>query len=101
MTMRRLYLIGLFLFASINGALAVTDEIQVYTGEIEAPGVLGLAWHNNYTPSGLKTPDFPGGLVDNHAYSSVTGMGLRGDALVRGGLLYAALFRHRRPRRDL
>ena len=71
MMMRRFCLIGFFLSASINGALAVTDEIQVYTGDIEAPGVLGLAWHNNYTPGGIKTPDFPGGLIDNHAYSSV------------------------------
>ena len=53
-------------------AFAITDEIQVYTGDIEAPGVLGLTWHNNYTPSGLTTPDYPGALVDNHAYSSVT-----------------------------
>jgi len=53
-------------------ALAVTDEIQIYTGDIEAPGTFGLTWHNNYTPSGLKTPEFPGALVDEHAYSSVT-----------------------------
>ena len=63
---------GLLLLAAIGSASAVTDEIQVYTGDIEAPGVLGLTWHNNYTPSGLKLADFPGGLVDNHAYSSVT-----------------------------
>jgi hypothetical protein len=64
--------IALALMASGNGALAVTDEIQVYTGDIEAPGVLGLTWHNNYTLNGLKTPDYPGALVNNHAYSSVT-----------------------------
>ena len=52
-------------------AFAVTDEIQVYTGDIEAPGTFGLTLHNNYTPSGLKTPEFPGALVDEHAYSSV------------------------------
>ena len=55
-----------------GAAFAVTDEIQVYTGDIEPEGVVGLTWHNNYTASGLKMPDFPGGLVDNHAYSSVT-----------------------------
>jgi hypothetical protein len=49
-----------------------TDEIQVYTGDIEPVGVFGLTWHNNYTANGLKTPDFPGALIDNHAYSSVT-----------------------------
>src|SRR5579872_7618894 len=53
-------------------AFAVTDEIQVYTGEIMPVGEAGLTWHNNYTFNGLKAPDFPGGLVDNHAYSSVT-----------------------------
>ena len=68
----RLYgLAAMLLIASGAGALAVTDEIQVYTGDIEPPGVLGLTWHNNYTPSGIKTPDFPGALIDNHAYSSV------------------------------
>ncbi len=71
MLLRPLGLAGLLLIASGSGALAVTDEIQVYTGEIEAPGTLGLTWHNNYTPSGTKTRDFPAALIDNHAYSSV------------------------------
>lgn len=61
---------GPLVFAS--PALAVTDEIQVYTGDIMAPGQFGLTWHNNYAVNGLKTPDFPGGLVDDKAYSSVT-----------------------------
>ena len=53
-------------------ALAITDEIQVYTGDIAAPGVFNLTWHNNYSPDGLATPDFSGGLKDNHALSGVT-----------------------------
>ena len=53
-------------------ALAVTDEIQVYTGDIAAPGVFNLTWHNNYSPNGLKTPDFPGGLKDDRTLSGVT-----------------------------
>lgn len=53
-------------------ALAVTDEIQVYTGDIAAPGVVSLTWHNNYTLSGSAQPDFAGGLADRHAYSAVT-----------------------------
>lgn len=57
---------------SMGPAGAVTDEIQVYTGDIEKEGVLGLTWHNNYTIDGLQSPAFAGGLVDNHAYSSVT-----------------------------
>src|SRR5580704_16963719 len=70
--MKRLLVAGLLL-ASARAALATpTDEIQVYTGDIEPVGVFGLTWHNNYTPNGLKTPDFPGALTDNHAYSSVT-----------------------------
>ena len=55
-------------------------------------GVFGLTWHNNYTPDGLKTPAYPGALIDNHAYSSVTEWAYGVDALVRGGLylpLYA------------
>jgi hypothetical protein len=71
MLLRPLGLAAMLLIASGSGALAVTDEIQVYTGDIEAPGVLGLTWHNNYTPSGTKTRDFPAALIDNHAYSSV------------------------------
>jgi hypothetical protein len=53
-------------------AWAQTDEIQVYTGEIVDVGVFNLTWHNNYTPSGQKTPAFPGGLVPNHTYNGVT-----------------------------
>ena len=53
-------------------ALALTDEIQVYTGDVAAPGVFNLTWHNNYTPDGLKMPDFPAGLTDNHSWSGVT-----------------------------
>ena len=60
------------LLASTAAASALTDEIQVYTGDIAAPGVFNLTWHNNYTPDGLKTPDFPGGLSDNHGLSGVT-----------------------------
>jgi hypothetical protein len=68
----RIGLSAIFLLGCCGTAFAVTDEIQVYTGEIEPEGVLGLTWHNNYTAQGLKTPDYPGGLVDNHTYSSVT-----------------------------
>ena len=68
----RLGLTAACLLASCGAALAATDEIQVYTGDIEPEGVFGLTWHNNYAISGIKTPDYPGALVDNHAYSSVT-----------------------------
>ena len=65
-------LVLLLLLGSIASASATpTDEIQVYTSEIASEGVLGITWHNNYTADGLKTPDYPGALIDNHAYSSV------------------------------
>ena len=68
----RIGLAAALLCASGGAAFAVTDEIQVYTGDVEPVGVAGLTWHNNYAISGTKTPDFSGGLVDNHTYSSVT-----------------------------
>jgi hypothetical protein len=52
-------------------ASAQTDEIQVYDAEIAEPGALNLMVHNNFTPSGLKTPRFPGGLVANQTLNGV------------------------------
>ena len=52
-------------------AHAQTDEIQVYTGEINKPGEFSLTLHNNYTPSGRKEADFPGGVVPDHAWNGV------------------------------
>jgi hypothetical protein len=46
-----------------RSAGAQTDEIQVYTGELEAPGNFNLTVHANYTPSGRTVADFPGGVV--------------------------------------
>ena len=59
------------LFAGAAIAPAETDEIQVYGGEIAEPGVFNLTWHNNFTPTGLKTPAFAGGLVNNHNLNGV------------------------------
>lgn len=53
-------------------AAAQTDEIQVYDGVIAEPGIFNLTWHNNFTPIGLGTPAFPGGLVNNHNLNGVT-----------------------------
>jgi hypothetical protein len=58
--------------ALVAPAFAQTDEIQVYDGAIAAPGVFNLTWHNNFTPKGLKTPGFPGGLVNNRNLNGVT-----------------------------
>ena len=52
-------------------ALPQTDEIQVYTGEIAAPGVFNLTLHDNYTPDGRTTATFPGGIVPNHTLNGV------------------------------
>ena len=50
---------------------AQTDEIQVYDAEVAPPGVFNLTLHDNYTPSGRTTPDFPGGIVPNHSLNGV------------------------------
>jgi hypothetical protein len=70
--MRARHLLPILFLLPLPALATPTDEIQVYTGDIEPVGVFGLTWHNNYTANGLKMPDFPGALIDNHAYSSVT-----------------------------
>jgi hypothetical protein len=52
-------------------ASAQTDEIQVYDAQIAEPGVFNLMVHNNFTPEGLKTPRFAGGLVPNQTLNGV------------------------------
>jgi hypothetical protein len=64
--------IAFALTAGTTMASAQTDEIQVYDGAIAEPGVFNLTWHNNFTPSGQKTPGFPGGLVNNKNLNGVT-----------------------------
>jgi hypothetical protein len=56
---------------STLSAHAQTDEIQVYDGEIAAPGKINLMLHNNYTPLGLKTPAFPNAVLSNHSLNGV------------------------------
>ena len=55
-----------------RAASAQTDEIQVYDAGITGTGTLNLTWHNNYTPSGSRTPQFTGGLVAEHSLNGVT-----------------------------
>ncbi len=59
------------LMAWAAAAFAQTDEIQVYDGSIAAPGVVNLTWHDNFTPEGLKSPAFPGGLVPDRSLNGV------------------------------
>jgi hypothetical protein len=54
-----------------SGAASQTDEIQVYDAEITAPGQFNLTWHNNFTPSGRREPDFAGAIVPEHAVNGV------------------------------
>ena len=64
----------LFLIAAAlaRPCAAQTDEIQVYDAEIAAPGIFNLTWHNNFTPKGIDTVPFPGGVVADHSFNGVT-----------------------------
>jgi hypothetical protein len=64
-------LLPVCLLGATSAVCAQTDEIQVYDGEITAPGQLNLTWHNNYTPSGHTAPDFQGGIAPDHALNGV------------------------------
>ena len=73
--MKHHLLIAVFL-SVVVGAPAVAsaqgDEIQVYTGGLAPVGVFNLTWHNNYTPDGIKTPEFPGAITSNKSLNGVT-----------------------------
>ena len=69
--LRLLVLALLSVAATVGPVYAQTDEIQVYTGEINEPGQFSLTLHNNYTPIGRKEPAFPGGIVPDGAWNGV------------------------------
>ncbi len=46
---------------------AAVDEIQVYNAEIAEVGQFTVQQHLNYAFIGRTTPDYPGGLIPNHA----------------------------------
>jgi hypothetical protein len=50
---------------------AQTDEIQVYDGGLAGVGKFNLTWHNNFTPSGITTPAYPGALVADKSFNGV------------------------------
>jgi len=62
-----LIVIAAFLALAPKAAHAQTDEIQVYDAEIEDQGKFNVMLHTNFTPSGRKTADFPGGIISNHS----------------------------------
>jgi hypothetical protein len=64
-------LLALVLAASPRSSLAQADEIQVYDGGLSPKGIFNLTLHNNYTPSGLTTPAFPGALQSDHSWNGV------------------------------
>jgi hypothetical protein len=57
-----LFLVAVMMTAAVQSAFAITDEIQVYTDELNEPGERGLELHLNTTPRGRKTPDYAGDL---------------------------------------
>ena len=59
--------LAFILLAAPAGAIAQTDEIQVYDAVIAEPGIFNLEVHTNYTPVGRKTPDFPGAIIADHS----------------------------------
>src|SRR5213595_2173290 len=52
--------------ATVHAALS--DEIQVYTDDINAPGEFGLELHVNTTPNGRRTRDYPGEVTPHHGW---------------------------------
>lgn len=54
------------LFLATPARAALTDEIQVYTDDVETPGERGLELHVNATPQGRTEPAYPGEVVPHH-----------------------------------
>ena len=65
-------LLATLTMASCVALRAQTDEIQVYDAGIAPVGVFALTWHNNFTTSGARAPENPGGVVPNHSLNGVT-----------------------------
>lgn len=64
-------LVALVWIECASQALAQTDEIQVYDASIAPTGAFNLTLHNNFTPSGNKSPAFPGGVVPDRSLNGV------------------------------
>jgi hypothetical protein len=63
----RCFLFAAVLLAASTVSARAVDEIQVYNAEIAKVGQWTFQLHNNYAFMGRKEPDFPGGLIPNHA----------------------------------
>jgi hypothetical protein len=58
--------VGIFAAAlalALPARAELSDEIQVYTDDINKPGEFGLELHANTTLRGRRTPDYPGEVV--------------------------------------
>jgi hypothetical protein len=64
-------LAAIILIAAPLTAFAQTDEIQVYDAAIAEKGQFNLMLHNNFTPSGMKTPAYPGAVRSDKALVGV------------------------------
>jgi len=69
--LRDLYVIAIAAVATaavgLPRAAHAVDEIQVYNADIAEIGQWTVEQHLNYTLQGHTQPDFPGGLISNHA----------------------------------
>ncbi|HVW04653.1 MAG TPA: hypothetical protein VHB78_06570 [Vicinamibacterales bacterium] len=74
-------------------ALAQSDEIQVYDGGLAPVGVFNLTLHNNFTPDGIRTPSFPGGVTSNRSFNGVPEWALGVTNWFEAGL-YLPLYTH-------
>ena len=63
----RCLLFAVVLLAASTVSARAVDEIQVYNAEIAKVGQWTFQLHSNYAFIGRKEPDFPGGLIPNHA----------------------------------
>jgi hypothetical protein len=66
MSIRAIAICILFPLLAPAARAALPDEIQVYTDDINEPGEFALELHVNTTPSGRRTPDFPGEVTPYH-----------------------------------
>jgi hypothetical protein len=67
MVPRCCFYVAATLFVASTLSARAADEIQVYNAEIAKVGQWTFQLHSNYAFIGRKEPDFPGGLVPNHA----------------------------------
>ena len=89
------YLVLVCLSLRVSAVHAQTDEIQVYDGEIAAPGQFTLVLHNNFTTSGSRQPNFPGGVPSEGSLNGVPEWGYGVSDWFEAGL-YLPVYTHTR-----